>query len=395
MRRISNLLKFTINIILKGTIRKIVQIGSTMENKIKWATLGLLISCIGQANAGAMGDVSQDFNVVVPNTPSANEFSASALFLRPGGSNDYATLVSPFNANVATPILSPDWQPEGINPDYSAGFSLNFRHLFANSGTDINFYWARLRTKDDSTFFVNRQPPPAQQMTGPVWDLGPNAGPTSHADGRLETNYDLFNAEVGKAIHFAPNLNTRIFAGVSGLWLKQQTDGVFNGVDPILGFYRFDVVTSSQYNAAGIRVGIDGEYQGFYNINPVGLLAGALYIGSLQPSTDTYGTGSILATAGIPVNHQWISHKSYIQAVPAIEAKLGLKYSRQYHEKILAVEGGYQASVYVNAIQNYIPSTFVPGSLGIVSGSVFLQSLLKTTDSFSLDGPYVTASLKM
>lgn len=366
-----------------------------MNNRFKLTALSVLISCFGNAHAGAMGEVAHDFNVTVPNTPAANEFSAGALFLRPGGSNDYATQVTPFDSTVATPILSPSWQPKGIRPDFSAGFLLNYRHLFSNNGTDINVYWAHLRTKDGESPYVDRQPPPAQQMIGPFWDLGPNNGPTSHVYGRLNTNYDVFNVEIGKTINYLPNLSSRIFAGISGLGLQQQAESFFAGVDPILGFYSFDLSTSSKYKAAGIRFGIDGEYQGFYNINPVGLLAGTLYIGSMKPATNTYGTGIILAKAGIPVNHQSIVHSSYIQAVPAIDAKLGLKYSRQFNEKIFAVEAGYQASVYVNAVQNYVPSTFVPASLGIVSGSVFLQSLLKTTDSFSLDGPYLTASFKM
>jgi len=368
-----------------------------VNRRLQFAIFSILINLFHNGIAGDGGDIKKEgFEVYSPNLASANEFSAGALFLRPGGSNDYAVLVNPFNANVATPILSPSWEPKGINPDFSAGFSLNFRHFFSNSGNDINFYWAHLRTSDGATFPVNRQPPPAQQMTGPFWNIGPDAGTTSSAFGKLKNNYDLFNVEIGKEIHFDPNLKSRLFAGISGLWLQQQNSAFFSGTDPILGFYTFDIATKAKYNAAGLRLGIDGEYEGIYNINVVGLLAGNLYIGSQQPSTNTVGTGSILTSSGIPVNYQSISHKSYVQAVPAVDAKLGLKYTRRYaNDKLFSLEAGYMASVYVNALQNYAPSTYVPGSLGIVSGSVFLQSLIKTTDSFSVDGPYVTAALKM
>lgn len=362
---------------------------------LSFTLFSILMAPFQTGIAGEIGAKEGRFDVYIPNLPASNELSAGAIFLRPGGSNDYAVLVDPFNSNVPTPILSPSWQPEGIDPDFSAGFSLNFRHVFPESGNDINFYWAHLRTTDNGTFPVNRAAPPAQQMAGPFWNVGPDAGTTSAANGQLQYRYDVFNTDLAKHIYFDPNLKTRIFAGVSGLWLEQKIIANFSGIDPILGPYTFGITTKSKYNAAGIRLGIDGEYQGFYNINAVGLLAGNLYIGSQQPSTGATGTGSVLAGTGIPVNHQSISHKSFVQVVPALDAKLGLKYSRQSNDKLFSIEAGYMAAIYVNAIQNYVPSTYVPGSLGIVSGAVFLQSLLKTTDSFSVDGPYVTASLKM
>lgn len=347
--------------------------------------------------AGGIGSVQeQPIDLAIPVLPGVNEFSASALFLRPGGSNDYAVLVSPFNANVATPILSPTWQPEGINAEFDAGLSLNFRHLFAGTGNDVNVYWGHLRTADSATFPVNRNPPPAQQMTGPFWNIGPDAGTTSAAQGSVNYHYDVFNAEVGQHINFAPKLHSRLFAGISGVWLKQTMAANFSGTDPILGSYTFGITTQSEYNAGGLRAGIEGSYESLYHVNVVGLLAGAIYIGSQRPDTSTVGRGSVLTNAGIPVNHQSINHDRYVQAVPAADAKLGLSYSHQYSsERRLKLEAGYMASLYVNAIQNYVPSTYVPGSLGIVTGSVFLQSLIKTTDSFSLDGPYVTATLSL
>lgn len=45
-----------------------------------------------------------------------------------------------------------------------------------------------------------------------------------------------------------------------------------------------------------------------------------------------YGAGSILAAAGMPSNYQTINHKSYIQTIPALDGKLGLKYTAKYKE---------------------------------------------------------------
>ncbi|VEG92139.1 Lpg1974 family pore-forming outer membrane protein [Legionella spiritensis] len=368
-----------------------------MKKLISFAIFSSIMIPFYPVMAGEMGAVKEKkFVVYVPDLPSSNTFTAGALFLRPGESNDYAVLVNPFNPNVAAPILSPSWEPKGINPNFSAGFLLNFRHVFSDSGSDVNVYWAHLNTSDKETFPVNRNAPPAQQMTGPFWNIGPDAGTTSAANGQLKNRYDVLNVEIGKHVNFDPNLESRFFAGISGLWLQNKIIANFSGTDPILGPYRFGITTSSKYNAAGFRLGMDGEYHGWFNINVVGLLAGDLFVGSQQPATNTVGSGSVLAAAGIPENHQSISHKSFTQVVPAVDAKLGLKYSRQYSkDKLFAIEAGYMASIYVNAVQNYVTSTYVPGSLGIVTGSVFLQSLIKTTNSFSVDGPYVTASVKI
>ena len=164
------------------------------------------------------------FDIYVPDLPASNEFTAGALFLRPGGSNDYAVLTSPYNSLVADPILSPSWQREGINPDFSTGFTLNFRHVFPNSGNDINFYWAHLQTSDSATVPVVRGVPPAFQMTGPDWNIGPDSSGIYSGAGQVENHYDVFNAEVGKYVDFDPNFTSRFFTGISGVWLQQMTN---------------------------------------------------------------------------------------------------------------------------------------------------------------------------
>ena len=324
-----------------------------------------------------------------------NEFAASGLLLRPGGSNDYATLVSPFSPNVTTPILTPNWEAKGMEADFSGGFSINLKHNF-HSGRDVQLHWAHLHTRDDATFGVNRNPPPAQQFAGPFWNVGPDAGTTSTANGSLKNSYDVVNAEVGKQVSLAPDLNMRFFGGLSALWIHQTLRANFSGIDPILGLYNFGIATHSKYHAGGMRLGLESEYHALHCLSIVGKLAGNLFIGSQQPLTEAEGSGSILAAGGIGINHQSISHQSYIQMAPGLDAKLGLKYSHEYcPNKFFTLEAGYMASMYMNTIQNYVPSTYVPASLGIVAGSVYLQSLIKTTESFSLDGPYLTVALKM
>jgi hypothetical protein len=325
-----------------------------------------------------------------------NEFAAGGVFLRPAGSNDYAALVSPFSPNVPDPILTPNWEAKGMDANFSAGFTLNFRHTFNQSGNDFNLSWIHLHARDDATFGVNLGPIPIQQMAGPFWAVGPNDGPTSGARGYLKSNYDVVSAEFGKQLHFEDSLYLRLFSGICGVWIHQNNTALFNGLDPVEGLFTFGITTKSKYNSGGIRFGLESDYHTWRGLSLVGLLAGNLLIGTQQPLTETSGTSNSLAAAGIGVNQQSVSHRSYVQMVPAVDAKLGLKYCHEYcPNKALSVEAGYMASMYVNVVQNYVPSTYVPASLGIVSGSVYLQSMMKTTESFSLDGPYITFALKM
>jgi hypothetical protein len=191
----------------------------------------------------------------------------------------------------------------------------------------------------------------------------------------------------------------RFFAGISGLWLQQKIEADFAGTAltaPLTPF-TFDITTRAKYKAIGLRFGMEGEYQGWCNINPVSMLATTLFIGREEPATNSNGTSALLTAGGIPENFQSISHHHYTQIVPSFDGKLGLKYSGLYSPgKEFAIEVGYMASIYINALQNYVPSTFVPDAQtpGITTGSFFLQSLLKATESFSVDGPYATVSVK-
>ena len=368
--------------------------GVIMKKSIVACIAGVLFNPVFTTFAGGMGEVTKDnFGVYVPNLAPSYEISGGALFLRPTGNNDYGVVVSPFNPAVTLPIEDPSWQVEGINPDYSAGFFLDLRYVFPNSGSDVNLYWAHLRTNDNtSTPPLENGNPPFFQMSGPEWEIGPDANPIRNITSQAKFNYDVLNGEFGKYLNLDPNLRTRLFAGISGLWLQEQLTANFSGPTDNLNFTN---INTSKFNGGGMRLGIDGQYPIYNNFNVVGLLAGDLFIGSQNPSSQFIGSSTLLAVSGIPTNFQSISHKSYIQLIPAVDAKLGLKYSYQSADnKTWSVEGGYMASIYVNAVQNYVPSTYVPGSAGINSGAIFLQGLIKTIENFTVDGPYVMVSFK-
>ncbi len=73
---------------------------------------------------------------------------------------------------------------------------------------------------------------------------------------------------LGKYVYFEPNLKTRLFTGVSGLWLKEQLTTNFSGIG-----LNFTSESTSKFNGAGIRLGMEGEYCAPYHFSITGLLA--------------------------------------------------------------------------------------------------------------------------
>ena len=94
-----------------------------------YKSVTLMLACMSLllSHNGIAGSLYKDkssnnnFEVFVPNLESSTEFSVGGFHLRPGGSNDYAVLVTPLNPDVATPILSPFWEPKGFHPDFETG----------------------------------------------------------------------------------------------------------------------------------------------------------------------------------------------------------------------------------------------------------------------------------
>jgi len=368
-----------------------------MIKKTYLALCIVALNSVSSCFAGEMGAVEKRFDIYAPNLPKSNEITGGAVFLRPSGNADYAVLTLPFNSSVPTPSDQPHWKVRDINASFTPGFYLNGRHVFQDSGRDVNLNWTHLRTNDTNATTADNSRPPYFQMVGPASEIGPYDSRVRNAYGQMKYDYDVLNGDFGQHINIDPKLKTRIFLGISGLWLQEQLTTTFTGT----GNLRFVSDYTSRFNGAGVRLGMDGMYPVYHHIEIVGGLAGGVLLGTQQTNSIYNGSSDFLASDGIAAGRQSISHRSYAQVVPSMDAKLAMKYSHQLsNNRSLSIEGGYMGAVYVDAIQNYVPSTFVASSPeighgGINSGAIFLQSLMKTTNTFSVNGPYVSASLKM
>jgi hypothetical protein len=51
------------------------------------------------------------------------------------------------------------------------------------------------------------------------------------------------------------------------------------------------------------------------------------------------------------------------------------------HRSILTIEGGYQAAVYINALQQYLPASLVSGQ-PLESGGIFVATMNHTQSNY-------------
>ena len=337
--------------------------------------------------SGSMGEEKHSFDIYVPNLERSNELSGGAFFLKPTGAVDYNVYTAPLNPTVATPLFSPDWYVQTVPSTFTPGFYFNYRHVFENSGNDVNLYWAHLRTSNSTSNGAAEH-----HFNGPLYQVGPEARAINFASAQNKYAYDIVNLEVAKNIYIDPSLQTRLLFGISGLFLNQELNSTFSGTP------NFSITSKeeSRFDGAGIRFGLDGSYVVRPQLSVVGLFASSLFLGTGQPSITYTGVSDVLRISGIPVNNQNIYNKNYLQLVPAVDGKLGIKYFKPLESnRRFAVEAGYMGAYYFNVFQGVTPSNYADNSPGIDTGVIYLKSLIKVVKSFGLTGPYVTASLKV
>lgn len=349
-------------------------------------TLALLFS---PSFAAPMKD-DNSLKVFIPDLKPGFELNVSALYLQPLANN--------FGWSVTTtvlPIPSPNWSVNVIEPDFSPGFNIGARYFFLSPGTDAQLNWYHLNTNDIDEVLVN----PSSQWVSPFSQTGTPPTETGQITGisllkvggvRLHFNYDSVNLDLGKLINIGPNFQTRLFTGLSAVFLKEEINSTFHGL-PTLPIFNFN--NTSKYNGVGPRLGLTNKYDFYHGIHLVGQLAGSILYGRMQPAQYKFtGTSIELILAGINVNYEGLSNPSVNQLVPALDAKLGLSYTciiKQTSE--LTLELGYMGAMYFDALSSYETNNNV---IPIDSGSLSTASAKHTQSNFSVGGPYITVNIR-
>ncbi len=346
--------------------------------------------------------------IAVPNLPSAWQFHAGLLYLRPNADNlGWGILTTEQNYQVAVPLASPHWEVETLRPSYQPGFEIGTGYTFANSGRDFQLNWQHLRTSDVQyqavqgpgqwiSPFSQTGPPTADNfaeldsLTGVKDLLSANAVVNFH--------YDSVTADFGQFIDVAARLRLRLFSGLNYANLYERLVSSFFGNPPTAGQpFPFSVPmyislnNTSTFWGLGPRVGLDSTYQTRRGLTLNGQMACAGLIGQTQPGQYQF-TATAPALQNLGTNYEYVASQPYTHVVFTANAKLGVGYSRTLSNGItLSTDGGYMAVFYSNPFSTYETNeNIIPLDIGSLSSG----SIRHTLSNFTLDGFYWNVGMR-
>ena len=321
------------------------------------------------------------------------DFYGECLFLQPNGSSlAYAVEAFPLDTSISVPAVSPNWQVFEIFPNYSPAFNVGARVLFSDMDTSISANWERLfSSKKDSHTVAGIN----AEMIGPIADIGPNSHNYSEAETKAKFHFDAVNLTFGQRFAVFNRFYPNIFAGGSFARIKQIVHSKYENKSAATSR---TINNYSTFIGAGPKLGFDFDYRivaGFF-FNTCSSLS--LIIGESQNGTHYESTAPDLATLGIPQpNTQQTSVPNRTQTIPALEERLGFSYAGLFKCCKITFGFGYQAQIYLNAIQTFdmtapqvLPS-LIPGAS--VDDGVYAVGFARTLSNFILTGPYASLGL--
>ena len=289
----------------------------------------------------------------------------------------YATVINPL------PALSPHWNDQAVDPGFSPAFNVGVRYVWDSVG-DVQLAWTHLNTYDGASASAA-----ATQAVGPSFLIGPppdfkTVGAVAHFA------YDAVNWDAGVFLNAANNVPVRIFAGLQGARLAQTLSAGFLNSD---GSNSFTDTSRSLFEGVGPRLGVDVHYLGG-NLDLFAGMAGTALIGRQQSHIDFVATSPMDTSAGLIPNSQYLNSPGSTRVIPGIDAKLGGSYAIQVGRfGTFKCEAGYQAAVYINAVNQYSLSE-VPTPPSLENSAVFLRTAVEFQSNYVVHGPYVKFCLQ-
>jgi hypothetical protein len=351
-----------------------------------------------QDNYGPPDNEGVAVNLYVPKTSAAFETSGSLLYLQPGGGNlVYGTVVNPF------PFLSPHWADQAVSPDFSPAFNVGMRYNI-DCGWDIQLDWTHLNSYDTASAQVSTpltlgqlSGPSSTQAIGPPFLIGPPV-PWASATAVAHFDYDSVNLGAELSLGVGSHMQVRTFAGIQWTRINEILSTHFRSADGSLSFLD---VSQSLFNGVGPRLGMELHYLAG-NLDFLGGIGGSTLIGPRQSRIDMYANTPADTLAGLTPNFQFLTSPSTTQVIPCIDAKLAASYAIPLGNfGIFKCEAGYQAAVYINAINQYslteVENSLTADQSGTpetTGSTVFLRTALEYQSNFFVHGPYLKLSLQ-
>jgi len=317
---------------------------------------------------------SPDYTVGVYFTPQA---------LQPTASNLHEIAVA-----YPLPVPTPKWFIQDVKPQYHFGFDLGLNAMFHSTNSCLTFNWQHFHSSDSTTKTV-----PSSDMVGPFFEIGPDAAPYNTATGHAHFLLNEANIDYGILVNFGSRAQANLFAGVSYAYIKEVVVGQYS--NPTNTFTR-TIKSPSNFSGAGPQVGVNFAYRIAKGFHLAGDASAAILVGKMKNHTSYSSNSPLLAGLNItPPNSQSTHVAIRTQVVPAFEGKLGFNYVYNYYKHyMVSLEAGYQAQVYINAIQSTdMGSEVTLNTVAAPTVGVYARTFQRTLSDFALAGPYLTLTL--
>jgi hypothetical protein len=338
---------------------------------MKKTMLSLVAASLAASSLGAYAALptsAAPFQVVVPNLKSGVELTLEGLYVQPTSSDlGYNTLFTFPNSNNNNVNATVNY----LKPKFDFGFRAAVGYIFPNSGNDVQLSWTHFDHSDNDS-----------SALFPTFTFNFNEVPTTvSAPSSTETTfkYDAVDLDVGQYVSIGTRLQTRLFFGLRGAQLKQDTtttralalDFNFRETSASAMFVNTES-SNSKFVGLGPRAGIDASYHVGDCFGIVGHFAGALLVGNVDADTTSASTATFVP----PGNAQPTSFSftdtytadTQTRVVPAFDAKLGVDYTFPFNKSLedssISIEAGYQVTQYIDPIDRIVPVAPAPLALG-------------------------------
>ena len=309
----------------------------------------------------------------------------TGLLLQPSANNlQYAVYTTPL------PLPAPNWYPKTVNPEYRASFDLELNYHFADRVDQIALDWLHFNSTSNANFAATIP----NTSVGPTYYFGPAEQFLLNTSARSSVKFvvDDVGLVVKHLIVVSKPIQVEPFLGVDFVSLKENITNNYLGADPVYGPYAHSTYIESHYTGFGPRVGLEARYfaSAHYGVNTT--VAASVLVGGLRSSTNFKswtGYSGALEHNNVPA-YTTLSKLNQTVIVPKLDAKIGLFYTMPLSSGAnISAEAGYMFTTYINAINQVLPSTLVPGSWE--AGSVATVNHAQQQQSnLSLNGPYLS-----
>ncbi len=340
------------------------------------------------------------------------ETYAELFFLQPSGvPGIYGVVISgiqPYN---------PSWENKVVKMNYSPGFQVGLSHHFQNDAEKVNLKWMHLNASSTSKTEVptslETYPNGFQNYytVAPPYDMGPGIFAIKSAIGSNSFVFDRVRLDIDGIVKTKSSilhglLDLEFAVGIDFLRINQTLKSTFyNNVGfpatslsvqslPDPGF-RFIDKASSKYWGIGPEFGLKFLYSKSRYIKILSESSFSLTCGQISSRDDFYGQSSLNPYTG----YQSLRIPNSVALVPGVDTMigLGLQFDKSQKYNIL-IQPGYRFAYYFNAVDMIRPSNLVyPGvnnGSQITTGNMNIRNEANQQNSFSLNGPFVSMTVK-